>query len=418
MSPGAEGRADGNGQVPTRRKGEEPRPAVSAVIAVGAKAPELPDVLARYDAELKKRPGEAEFVVVLDGVSDDAFEEAQAARPPDVNVRLVRLNHPFGESIAMAAGFRIARGHVIVTLPSYLQVEPADIHEVLDAVDDGNDLVAGYRMRRVDSRMNRLQSVMFNGIMRLLTGVKLHDMNCPVRAIKRKVLEDISIQGDMVRFLPVMAQRHGFRVGEARVRHLKERGKSGFFGVGVYIRRFLDVINLLFLSKFTRAPLRFFGVAGILSIAIGVLICAWLAVDKIFFEGTALRDKVVLVLGVLLIVLGVQTFSIGLVGEIIIFTQAKNLKEYRLFEEPEEADLKAVLDRAEAGLGQFQRCRLAPAQRVAGLGQTELVQFAHVTPPPWEPRRTPRGRRARWTGSCRAVRRRSRCRGAVSGASA
>lgn len=316
------------------------RPAVSVVIAVGSKAAELAEVLTRYHEELCRRAGGVEFVVVLDGVSDEEFEDAQAARPPGANVRLVRLNHPFGESIALTAGFRIALGEIIVTVPSYLQVHPADIHPVIDLVEDGADVVAGYRKPRVDSRMNRLQSTIFNGVMRQLTGSRLHDMNCPVRAIRRKVLDDVSIQGDMVRFLPVMAQRHGFRVAEVRVRHLRERGKSGFFGVAVYIRRFLDIINLLFLSKFTRAPLRFFGIAGIMAIAVGVLICGWLAVDKLAFDGTALRDKVTLVLGVLLIVLGVQTFSIGLVGEIIIFTQAKNLKEYRLYDEPEETERK------------------------------------------------------------------------------
>lgn len=311
-------------------------PALSAVIAVGNKVPELAEVLLAYARELGAREGGVEFVVVLDGVSDPVFEEAQAARPPGSNVRLVRLNHPFGESIALAAGFRISRGDVIVTLPSYLQVEPADIHSLLDALHDV-DVVVGYRSPRVDSRVNRFQSSVFNGIMRALTGVQLHDMNCPIRAIKRKVLEDVSIQGDMVRFLPVMAQRHGFRVGEAKVRHLRERGKAGFFGIGVYIRRFLDVINLLFLSKFTRAPLRFFGMAGILSILIGVFICLWLGVQYAILEGQALRDKVMLVVGVMFIVLGVQIFSIGLVGEIIIFTQAKNLKEYRLYDEAEES---------------------------------------------------------------------------------
>lgn len=312
------------------------RPAISVVIPVGEKVTELGEVLEATDRELRSRGLESEYVVVLDGVTDDVFKEAQEARPKGVNVRLVRLNHPFGESIALSAGFRIASGEIVVTMPPYLQVEPADIHRVLNALEDGLDMVAGYRLRRVDPIINRIQSRVFNGIMRLLTGVRLHDMNCPVRAMRRKVLEDVTITGDMVRFLPIMAQRHGFRVGEAKVRHIRERGKSGFFGIGVYIRRFLDVINLLFLSKFTRAPLRFFGVAGILSVTAGAVICMALGVDYLFLEGDPLRNRVALIIGVILIVLGVQIFSIGLVGEIIIFTQAKNLKEYRLFEEAEE----------------------------------------------------------------------------------
>ncbi|MBI4878936.1 MAG: glycosyltransferase [Planctomycetes bacterium] len=317
-------------------KGAPLQPQVSVVIPVGDKVLDLGEVLVRYREEMDKRGCAAEFVVVLDGVSDEAFRVAQRARPPGANVRLVRLNHPFGESIALSAGFRITSGQVVITLPPYLQIEPADIHRVLNAIDDGLDVVAGHRLRRVDPIINRIQSRIFNGIMRMLTGVPLHDMNCPVRAMRRKVLEDVTVTGEMVRFLPILAHRHGFRVGEAKVRHLRERGRSGFFGVGVYVRRFLDVINLLFLSKFTRAPLRFFGVAGILCVLLGAAICLWLTADFFFFAGESLRNRPLLLVGVMLIVLGVQTFSIGLVGEIIIFTQAKNLKEYRLFEEAEE----------------------------------------------------------------------------------
>ncbi len=318
-------------------KGAPLPPQVSVVIPVGDKISELGEVLVRYREEMAKRGSAAEFVVVLDGVSDETFRLAQQARPPGANVRLVRLNHPFGESIALSAGFRITSGQIVITMPPYLQIEPADMHRVLNAIDDGLDVVAGYRLRRVDPIINRIQSRIFNGIMRLLTGVPLHDMNCPVRAMRRKVLEDVTVTGEMVRFLPILAHRHGFRVGEAKVRHLRERGRSGFFGVGVYVRRFLDVINLLFLSKFTRAPLRFFGVAGILCVLLGAAISLWLTIDFFFFAGESLRNRPLLLVGVMLIVLGVQIFSIGLVGEIIIFTQAKNLKEYRLFEEAEEA---------------------------------------------------------------------------------
>jgi glycosyltransferase involved in cell wall biosynthesis len=322
---------------PAETGGESAASLISIVIPVGDRLIELGEVLRQYGEELAKRGGRAEFVVVLDGVSDEVFRDAQKARPAGANVRLVRLNHPFGESIALSAGFRITSGGVVVTLPPYLQVDPTDIHRVLDALEDGLDLVVGYRLRRVDPILNRLQSKVFNGVMRLLTGVKLHDLNCPVRAMRRKVLEDVTIQGDMMRFLPIMAHRHGFRVGEAKVRHLRERGRSGFFGIAVYIRRFLDVITLLFLSKFTRAPLRFFGVMGVVSTLLGIGIVAYLAADYLFLGGEPLRNRALLVVGVVLFVLGVQVFAIGLVGEMITFLQAKNLKEYRLYEEQEEA---------------------------------------------------------------------------------
>ena len=314
---------------------------VSVVIPLGDKVTELGEVLELYQRELDSRHVSSEFIVVLDGVSDDVFKAARAARPEGANVRLVRLNHPFGESIAFSAGFRITGGEIIITLPPYLQIEPADIHRVLDGIDEGLDVVAGWRFKRVDPVLNRIQSLFFNTIMRVLTGVRLHDMNCPVRAVRRKVLEDVTIQGDLVRFLPIMAHRHGFRVGEAKVRHLRERGKSGFFGVGVYVRRFLDVINLLFLSKFTRAPLRFFGVGGFIAFLAGFVICAWLTIDYLFAGGEPLRNRATLVAGVMLIMLGVQIFAIGLVGEMIIYLQAKNLKEYRTYDETELEERRA-----------------------------------------------------------------------------
>jgi len=186
-----------------------------------------------------------------------------------------------------------------------------------------------------------MQSSIFNLVIRKLAEVNFHDLNCIVRAMRRNVLNEVSIQGEMFRFLPVLAYRAGFNVREVKVRHLSEQGKTGFFGIGVYIRRFLDVVALLFLTKFTRKPLRFFGITGGFCTCAGLLMILYLILmtfTGLGSEPTPLRNQPMLIFGMALVVLGIQIFSIGLVGEIIIFTQAKNLKEYRVTDILESRD--------------------------------------------------------------------------------
>lgn len=306
---------------------------VSIVIPVFDECPDFSEIIERFGSELKSRGATYEFIFVFDGVPDYVFLKATQQKPTGHSVKLINFNQPFGESIALSAGFKVAMGDIIVSLPPYLQIDPIDIHKILDEFDEGCDLVAGWRSPRVDQFLNRLQSSSFNLIIRKLAQVNFHDLNCLVKAMRRNVLAEVSIQGDMFRFLPVLAYRAGFRVKEVKVRHLKEEGKTGFFGVGVYIRRFLDVVALLFLTKFTRKPLRFFGITGGFCAVMGLLIIFYLVLLTFTGLGTVptpLRNQPMLIFGVAMVVLGIQIFSIGLVGEIIIFTQSKNLKEYRV----------------------------------------------------------------------------------------
>jgi hypothetical protein len=166
-------------------------------------------------------------------------------------------------------------------------------------------------------------------VIRQIIRMDFHDLNCYFRAIRREVLEDVAVYGDMYRYLPVIAYRQGYRVVEVKVRHLKEWGSTGIFGLGIYTRRFLDILAVMFLTKFTLKPLRFFGTIGGLFSLMGIAICAYMTIQKLWFE-RAISGRPLLLLGVLMIVLGVQVLGFGLVGEIIIFSQARNLKEYRV----------------------------------------------------------------------------------------
>jgi hypothetical protein len=303
---------------------------VSAVLALVEDCPDLGEIIRQYSAEFEERGATYEFICVLDGLGEERTQRIRALVPPGAPVRFAHFNQAFGEERALAVGYRTARGRLLVSLPSYMQLDPGDIHHVLDALDGGYDLVAGWRVPRVDPVTNRLQSWLYNRAMSALTGVRLHDLNCGLTGMRRCVVDEVLVEGNVSRFLPVLAHRQGFKVGEVRVRHLREKGRQGFFGLGVYVRRVLDVVALMFITRFTRKPLRFFGMAGGICAVLGAAICLWLSLDYLLEwspAGTA-RNRASLVAGMALIVLGVQIFALGLVGEIIIFTSSHNVRDY------------------------------------------------------------------------------------------
>jgi glycosyltransferase involved in cell wall biosynthesis len=308
---------------------------ISAVIAVMEESPELPEIIRQYGKEFDDRGATWEFVLVLDGLGEELTRSLKESLPEDAPVRLAHFNQPFGEERALAVGFRTALGEKILSLPSYMQLDPGDVHHVLDALGSGYDLVAGWRVPRVDPMTNRFQSWLYNRAMSAMTGVRLHDLNCGLTGLRRSVVEEVLVEGNVSRFLPVLAHRSGFKVGEVRVRHLREKGRSGFFGLGVYVRRVLDVVALLFITRFTRKPLRFFGMAGGLCVLAGLAVCGYLGLDYVFelTPQSDPRNRAALVVGMSLIVLGVQIFALGLVGEIIIFTSADNVRDYTVEQE-------------------------------------------------------------------------------------
>jgi glycosyltransferase involved in cell wall biosynthesis len=300
---------------------------VSVVVAITGEARDLEAMTSGLADVFRSMGRRHEIIFVDDGSAH--FQEMKRVHALHPEVRVFRLNQVFGESVALSQGFERARGSLIVTMPPYLQVEPGEIAKIVRLLDEGYDFVSGWRHPRVDPILNRVQSSMFNLVTRVITRSRFHDLNCNVRGMKRKVVEEISIQEDLFRFLPLLAERQGFRVAEVKLRHRQELGKAGFFGFGVYIRRFLDILTMFFVIKFLKRPLRFFGLFGSLFFGLGLLINAYLTIDRLLLD-TPLADRPLLILGVLLMVLGFQTISIGLIGEIIIFTHAKSVREYQI----------------------------------------------------------------------------------------
>ncbi len=303
---------------------------VSIIVPItmaGARVREVVDALSR---ELERLEKSWECILVFDGVRGAAWTqglELQSARPDQV--RVVGFQQSFGESMCLSAGFEQSRGSWIVTSPQYVQVDPWELGKMLAALDGGADFVASWRHPRVDPYLNRIQSAFFNWVMRRIIHAKFHDLNCYFRAFRREVLDELTIYGDMYRFLPVIAFRQGYKVVEVQVRHLQEWGGAGFFGVGVYLRRLLDILGMVFLAKFTLKPLRFFGTLGGALLLTGGAVLAYTVWERLSID-KGLYQRPLFLLSLILVVLGVQIIGFGLVGEIIIYTQARNLREYRI----------------------------------------------------------------------------------------
>jgi len=315
---------------------------VSIVIPVTSPDIDVAKLVHAYSMPLRQAGYAHEFVFVLDSVTGRPEHELLALQD-SFPVTVVRLQGGgLGESIALSAGVERAKGSFIINAPPYLQSEPEDVLKVVSALESGADFVATWRHPRVDPWFNRLQSRLFNWVLRVLMGIKFHDLNSSMRGMRRQVLEDVAVYGELYRFLPVLALRQGFRVVEVTIRHREERGRRGFFGFGVYLRRLLDILAITFLTRFTQKPLRFFGTVGILLIVVGLGLSVkplWEKINDI----QGLSSQPIIVLAAILVAFGVQLIGFGLVGEIIIFTQARNLRDFKIDEVVEHGASVPVL---------------------------------------------------------------------------
>lgn len=304
---------------------------VSIIVPVVTADGKIGEVIEALGSELDRLGRSWECIAVFDGCRGPAWETAtRLAEERPGQVRAIAFQQPFGQSACLTTGLESSCGKIILTTPQYVQIDPREIEALLRTIDGGADFATPWRHPRVDPLLNRMQSAAFNLLMRRIIKTTFHDLNCYFRAIKREVLEEMAIYGDMYRFLPVIAYRQGYKVEEVQVRHLQEWGGSGFFGVGVYVRRFLDVIGVVFLTHFTLKPLRFFGTLGALFAGLGGAFTGFCFLQWLFMENSPLYSRPIFMVGVLLFVLGVQVIGFGLVGEIIIYTQARRLREYRI----------------------------------------------------------------------------------------
>jgi glycosyltransferase involved in cell wall biosynthesis len=267
----------------------------------------------RVSLEPLARPWEAVFVD--DGSTDGSLAALTRLHALAPNVKVVRLRRNFGKAAALAAGFRHADGDVVVTIDADLQDDPAEIPRLLAKLDEGYDLVSGWKAQRRDPLSRRILSRIFNGVVGRVSGVRLHDLNCGLKAYRAEVVRNLRIYGELHRFLPVLAHDRGYRVAELVVNHRpREHGKSRY-GAERYLRSFLDFLTVWFMGRYRHRPLHLFGSLGLALGAIGTIVLTYLTVLKL--SGEAIGHRPLLTLGVLLVVVGLQFFSLGLLSELI-----------------------------------------------------------------------------------------------------
>jgi Glycosyl transferase family 2 len=304
---------------------------LSVIMPVGRR--HAVDILALYNeykAGIEALGVPYEFIIVLDGPKPDIASTLQTLLARGESLVVISLTKRFGEATALMAGFQRASGRIIVTLPAYYQVVGSEIGKLVHALATA-DLAVSRRSQRVGSRFEVLRRNAFHRIIASVTGERFNDLGCGARAMKRRVLEEISLYGDQHRFLPVLANRQGFRVVELDMRQSQQDRYEGGYRLRDYAHRVLDICTVFFLVRFTKKPLRFFGMVGVSTFAIGALLVTWLAIDRLVFLHP-LADRPALLLSSLLVVLGMQLFALGLLGELIIFTHAREIKDYQVDE--------------------------------------------------------------------------------------
>jgi len=260
---------------------------------------------------------EYEILFVDDGSTDGTLPVLEKIQAKEKRVVVLSLRRNFGQTAAFAAGFDFARGDVIVTMDGDLQNDPADIPKLLELIKD-NDLVSGWRKKRKDPFFRRrLPSIAANWLISNVTGVKLHDYGCSLKAYRRDVIKNLKLYGEMHRFIPAVASWYGVRVAEVEtVHHPRLKGRSKY-GISRTIKVVLDLITVKFLQSFSTKPIQFFGPVGIMSGFLGFLISLYMAIDKLFF-GHDIGGRPLLLLGALLIIVGIQLIGMGLLGEMLV----------------------------------------------------------------------------------------------------
>lgn len=301
---------------------------LSVIVPVGDRQSDPASLYAEYKAGLDSLGHGYEIIFVLDGRREEFAAGLRALLDANERFTVISLSRPFGEATAIMAGFEYASGQSILTLPAYHQIEGADVTKLVAALESA-DVVIGRRWPRTGGPFERMRRAAFHGLLARVTGLKFSDLGCGARALDRRVLEEIQLYGDQHRFLAVLADRQGFRVRETDVRQSPKDRFEGVYKPREYTRGLLDIFTVFFLVRFTKRPLRFFGMVGAATFSIGALVVTWLVIDRLFFAH-GLTERPALLLASLLVVLGMQLFAVGLLGELLIFTHARTIKDYQI----------------------------------------------------------------------------------------
>ncbi len=256
-----------------------------------------------------------EILFVDDGSRDNSYEIIRGLHRQDNNVRAIRFRSNYGKSAALSAGFKEVRGRYVITMDADLQDDPAEIPVLIAKLEEGYDLISGWKKVRHDPITKTWPSMLFNKVTAVMTGIPIHDFNCGLKAYRREVTQDIPVYGELHRYLPALAKWQGYRISEVAVQHHPRKHGSSKFGLSRFYRGFFDLLTVIFITRYLKRPMHLFGAIGTVSFAAGLGVC--LHLTWLWWQGFAIGQRPLLLLGALLLIVGVQFFSIGLIGEMI-----------------------------------------------------------------------------------------------------
>ena len=293
---------------------------ISVVVPVYNEEESLPELFEWINKVMTEHNFSFEVIFIDDGSSDGSWNIIRNLQKQFESVRGIRFRRNYGKSAALNKGFELAQGRVVITMDSDLQDSPEEIPELYRmVVEDGYDLVSGWKKKRYDSKLTKnLPSKLYNATTRRLSGVKLHDMNCGLKAYRKEVVKAIEVYGEMHRYIPVIAKWAGFKkIGEKVVVHQKRKYGVTKFGWERFINGFLDLISITFVTRFGRKPMHLFGALGSLLFLAGFIIAAYLAYAKLFLAGYRMTERPLFYFGLLAMILGTQLFLAGFLGELV-----------------------------------------------------------------------------------------------------
>ncbi|WP_107668341.1 glycosyltransferase family 2 protein [Cyanothece sp. BG0011] len=305
---------------------------LSVIVPIYNEIESLPLLVQAIADVLKENPLSYEIICVDDGSQDGSAELLQTLAKNRDDLVAIILRRNYGQTPAMAAGFQYAKGNIIITLDGDLQNDPTDIPRLIAKLEEGYDLVSGWRKNRQDAPLTRLlPSKIANWIIGRVTGVKLHDYGCSLKAYRREVISDMNLYGELHRFLPALAYIEGAKITEIPVRHHARRYGNSKYGLGRTFRVLMDLLTIFFLKKFLTRPMHIFGLGGLILLITGLLMGSYLTFIKLVF-GLSIGNRPLLILAVLLILTGIQLLISGLLAELIMRTYHESQKRpiYRI----------------------------------------------------------------------------------------
>lgn len=257
-----------------------------------------------------------EVILVDDGSTDLSLQKLKEITRTDNRFRYISFRKNYGKSAALHVGFKAATGDAVVTMDADLQDDPQEIQNLLKKLEEGYDLCSGWKKKRQDPIVKKLSSKFFNFVTRVISGIKIHDFNCGLKAYKKEVVENVRVYGELHRYIPVLAKWQGYSITEVPVMHHPRRYGKTKFGVTRFFKGFIDLVTVTFVTRYIKRPMHFFGFLGALAFLIGFIILGYLTM--LWIQGHSLSNRPMIFLGMLLIIVGVQLFAVGLLGEVIV----------------------------------------------------------------------------------------------------